>query len=104
MNLLQPRGLFSTFLFCFIFCTAEREEGQLMESGIGMPDIIARAANLHNALIGQLWIEGGFFARLYCKKELCNLALGCLFLAQSRQGLMGAHDFLFLQEGQLFGF
>ena len=75
-----------------------------MESGIGMPDIIAPTANLHNALIGQLWIEDGFFARLYCKKVLCNLALGCLFLAQSRQGRMGAADFLFLREGQLFGF
>jgi hypothetical protein len=30
-----------------------------------MPDIKVRAANLHNALIGQLWLTGGFFAGLY---------------------------------------
>jgi hypothetical protein len=57
MSLPEALDFLALCLLLYFACTAEREEGNLWVRG--------RAANLHNALIGQLWIEWGFFAGLY---------------------------------------
>jgi hypothetical protein len=64
VNLPVALDFLALSLLLYFYCTAEREEGKLW--------VRLRAAFLHNALIGRLWLTGGFFTRLYYKKVLCK--------------------------------
>ena len=86
MNLPQAQDFEALSFMLYFNCTAEREEGKLMEPALLEWQISLKgAATLHNALMGQLWCQRGFCAAAPIRRCYVNVALGLNFLVQAER-------------------
>jgi hypothetical protein len=100
MNLPQAQDFEALSFMLYFNCTAEREEGKLMEPALLEWQISLKgAATLHNALMGQLWCQRGFLCGCSYKKVLCKRSFGLFVFGAKPQGRIGAVAFLFSRGG-----